>query len=361
MNQSSRPHSTTLRTIASILLESFGIVVAIAALTFDIFTVDINTLRPGNTQLIVVGFGLAITLLAHFFAPRYPIRKAILSSEAPGFLVFCLSCILLIINISGQFITLRNPAVYQGITHKEKIRVPQYTLEEFTALMNRIEEIDEQYPAYVKRLTQLVFDSTVHYWPDDTSPSMVNYQVPLHENYLLFFLNKLNGEIEPYEFCRAERAVERCASVCSQSSRILANVLIRNRVRTQIVGLNGHVVVQARVNKETDEWWLLDPDYGVVIEHDLEQVERNPEIIIPAYQEKGYKDQVINKLVSIYGSNGNEIIDEKLGCEREEHLYLLKWLIPITGMLPFLMYLPVRFFQDRKPEKYEIDKNPPNN
>jgi len=108
------------------------------------------------------------------------------------------------------------------------------------------------------------------------------------------------------------------------------------------------VVVEARVDKETDDWWVLDPDYGVVIEHDLETIARNPIMITNAYKGKGYHDQVIDDLVSIYGPSGNEIIDEKLRCDQEEHIYLLKWLLPITGILPFTSYLLIYYIQRRK-------------
>lgn len=346
-----KPQLKTFPTLASITLETSGIIIALGALSFDLFSEDISSPRPGNMQLLGVLLGLSLILLAHFVAPYRPIRKTILSTKAPSFLIFSLSCILMIINIGGLFISLRNPAVYDGIGYAGKIRVPRYTSEGFSERMNRIEAIDEQYPAYVKRLTQLVFDSTVHYWENDENASAFNLKIPLHENYLLYFMNKLNGRDELYEFCRAEKAVERCATVCSQSSRILADVLTRNRVRAQIVALDGHVVVRARVDRESDEWWILDGDYGVLIEHDLQEIEQAPEIITSAYQEKGYHDLVIAEMVAIYGPNGNEIIDEKLLCEREEHLYLLKWWIPSIGMLTFLTYLPIHYWRFRNHKK----------
>jgi len=337
-----------LKALTAVLLEIFGIFTALGALCFDLFTKAISTPRPGNVQILVGLSGISITLLSHFITPHLPLRRAIRSTKAPSFFIFCLSSVLIIINISGLFISLRNPAVYQGISYAGKIRVPKYTAEEFRSQMNRIESIDEQYPEYVTRLTQLIFDSTVHYWQDDETADAFNLHIPIHENYLIYLMDKLRGKDELYEFCQAERAVERSASICSQSSRILANVLIRNGVRAQIAGLDGHVVVQARVDKDTDEWWVLDADYGVVIEHNLNEIAQNPELIRSVYREKGYLDIVIDDLVSFYSPSGNAIIDEKLQCEGENHLYLLKWLIPITGMLPFLSYVPVHYFRQRK-------------
>ena len=339
---------TGIKSISSTFLEILGIIIALGSLTFDLFTGDINTSRPGNVQFIAVIIGLAITLLAHIFAPHRPIRKALLSTKAPSFLIFNLSLLLILLNVIGLFIPLRNPAVYDGIPYASKVRVPKYTVAEFRQRMNRNAAIDEQYPQYVQRLTQLVYESTVHFWPEADTSDAFNLRVPLYENFLLSLMNKIQHKLGPYEFCRAERAVERAASVCSQSSRILADILLRNRIRSQIIALDGHVIVQARVDREADEWWLLDADYGVVIQHDLQVVANNPEIVINAYQQQGYPVPVANELASIYEPDGNQVIDEKLACEREEHLYLLKWLLPIVGMVPFLSYLPIWYFQEKK-------------
>lgn len=346
MIQKSKP--TTIKSIVSTLLEIIGIIIALGSLTFDLFSGDITASRPGNFQFIAVAFGLAITFLSHLFTPHRPIRKAILSFKAPSFLVFTLSFLIIVLNVIGLFIPLRDPMVNDGISYAGKLRIPQYTLAEFRQRMNRIVAVDEQYPQYVQRLTELVYDSTVHYWPEEDTEAVVNLRVPIYENYLLSLANKLHHKVGPYEYCLAERAVERAASVCSQSSRIVVNILLRNRVRAQILALDGHVIVRARVDREADEWWLLDADYGVVIPHDLPVVENNPEIVIDAYQQQGYPVQVATELASIFGPDGNQVIDEKLGCEREEHLYLLKWLLPIIGMLPFTSYLPVWYLQKKK-------------
>ena len=341
------PPNPRPRAITALTLELTGFIAAFAALTSDLFTNHITAPRPGNVQILVALVGLFLILLANTITPYQSIRTAVCSYKLPGFIIFCFSALLTIINLIGLFTPLRNPAVYQGIPYAGVTRVPKYDLEEFLAQMNRIESIDEQYPEYATRLTQLVFDSTVHYWQEDDTANAFNLRIPIHENFLIYLMHKISGEDGLYEFCTAEKAVERCASVCSQSSKILANILIRNRVRTHIAALDGHVVVRARVDKDADEWWVLDPDYGVVLQHDLEEIAQNPEIIISAYQGKGYNDLVIAKLIRIYGPDGNEIIDEKLQCDKEEHLYLLKWLLPIIGLFPLTSYLLIHNIRSR--------------
>ena len=336
------------KSIPSVLIEILGLILTLGALSFDLLSADITTSRPGNAQFVAAAFGFILILLSHFLSPHRSLWKAVLTNKAPIFFIFCLSLLLMLLNISGLFISLRNPIVYDGIPYAGKTRHPLYTAKEFAKRMDRNAAIDEQYPQYVIRLTQLVFDSTIHYWQDDETAAAFNLRVPLHENYLLSLMNRIQHETGFYEFCRAEKAVERAASVCSQSSKILADVLLKNRVRAQIIALDGHVIVRARVDRETDQWWLLDADYGIVLQHDLQEVEENPEIVIQAYLEGGYPEPVAVELASIYGPEGNQVIDEKLGCEREEHLYLLKWLLPFTGMLPFLLYLPIWYIRERK-------------
>ena len=307
-----------------------------------------TTYGIGTLQIAISFTGFVLTLLASFLlAPRTPWKEKLIP-KLPSLTLFVLSLVLLTINLIGALIPLRNPAVYQGIRYAGKDRVVQYEAEEVFKQMNRIVAIDEQYPEYVKRLTRLIFDGTVHYWNENDPSNAFNLRVPLRENYLIFFLSKLQRDSNNYEFCKAERAIERAVSVCSQASKILADILGRNRVKAHIVGLDGHVVVRARVDKEADEWWLLDADYGVVIEHDIDEVEANPELAREAYQQEGYNATVIETLMGIYGPDGNEIIDKNLECNEEDYLYLLKWLIPLLGILPFPMFLLIHSIQKRE-------------
>ena len=81
-------------------------------------------------------------------------------------------------------------------------------------------------------------------------------------------------------------------------------MFFRNKsfVNTKGEAIELHVVVEARVDKDSDDWWVLDADYGVVIEHDLNEIAQNPELVRSAYQEKGYLDLVIDDLVLYYST-----------------------------------------------------------
>ncbi len=91
--------------------------------------------------------------------------------------------------------------------------------------------------------------------------------------------------------------------------------------------------------------WILDPDYGVVIEHDLDQITDNPDIIRDAYAAQGYSRGVIENLVQIYAPPGNQLTDEGLLCPQENFLYVLKWLIPTIGFLPYTTLFILLWFR----------------
>ena len=331
----------SLRKVVPVILDIIGIVVAFTALFFDLIRDQFSAPKPGVFQITLVGAGLILTIISSVITPTKPIKHAIQFEKSVSFIIFTVSILLITINLIGFLIPLRNPAIYEGINYGGKVREAQYTPDEVYNQMNRIESIDEQYPEYVIRLTQLIYDGTVHYWKTDPDNAF-NLRIPIHENFLIYLLTKFQMEDQLYEFCQAERAIERGASVCSQSAKILADILIRNRIRAHIIGLEGHVVVRARVVKEPEQWWVLDADYGVVIKEDIDEIENNPEIIRSAYGNQGYRDGVIDQLVNIYGPEGNQVIDERLRCDKEIQLYLLKWLTPLVGMLPFLLYLVVK-------------------
>ncbi len=326
-------------------LDTFGIVLLVGAASLDLIQNDSGFYEIGLFQKFIILIGLLLTLGSNFLIRSLSIRRSILTAKFPAFAFFCISVLLLVINLIGLAFPLRNPAVYEGLEYAGKIRTPQYSSEEVFAQMDRDASIDEQYPEYVKRLNKLIFNGTVHYWVEFEESNAYNLRIPIHENWLIYFSRLLQGERDNYEFCRAERAIERSTCVCSQSSKILADILGRNRIPAHIVGLEGHVVTRARVDKETDQWWILDADYGVVIEQDIREIEANPEIIQAPYEEQGYSQRVIDTLVDIYGPEGNFIIDENHQCGEEDHLYLLKWLIPILVIWPFATFIVIYQFR----------------
>jgi len=327
------PHKKILLSrLFSIITDCVGMGLIQFALLYDlIFNLD----GLGNYQISIIVIGLAISIVSSLYCDL-PIQKAFLSCKVISFFAFGIGMMLLTINLIGLLIPLRNPSVYQISIRRSDNKV-KYTAGEVYANMNKMDNANEQNSTYVKRLNQLIYDGTIHYWVNDPD-NTYNLRIPIYENYILYFENLLSEKNEPVEFCRAERAIDRAVSVCSQSALIMWDILNRNDIPTEVIGLSGHVVVRSRVDEIADEWWIVDADYGVIIEN-LDIFDVDPELVKEAY--KGYGQETIEKIVDIYSSERNNYIVRDWNCVAEDEVYLLKWLIPLLSVLPSLFFVAI--------------------
>jgi len=83
--------------------------------------------------------------------------------------------------------------------------------------------------------------------------------------------------------------------------------LLEKNIPSFIIGLSGHVVLRAQTDANRDQWWVLDPDYGVIIPYDIDIIENNPKIIRRFYAQAGYKLKTIALLEKIYDKKGNVV------------------------------------------------------
>jgi hypothetical protein len=254
-------------------------------------------------------------------------------------ILFFLGVGLLIINIAGLFISLRNESIYQeraGINLTEE------------ELYKWIHKPDTNRKEYITDLNRAVHKGIAHYWRD-AGINKYNLRIPFYENYLLFIASYLDPEeYLKYEFYDYRRAIERGVGLCSQQAIIVSEILLEKRIPSFIIGLSGHVVLRAQVDAVRDEWWVLDPDYGVVIPHDIDIIEKNPKIIRSFYAQAGYKPKTIDSLGKIYKKKEGYVVRDEQGARgyrikryRAEHiLYFLKWLTPcifvVTSILLFV-------------------------
>jgi hypothetical protein len=125
--------------------------------------------------------------------------------------------------------------------------------------------------------------------------------------------------------------------LCSQHALIVLDALKRRGIVARLVLLDGHVVASAQVDDE--RWWVLDPDYGVVIPQSIEQIQEAPESVRPFYRAAGHSEKVIDLLVQLYGPEGNMVLDGvgdprrpayMLRAVFEKVAYFLKWAIPLA-------------------------------
>jgi len=188
------------------------------------------------------------------------------------------------------------------------------------------------------RANDIVSKSMMHYWKNE-GIKKYNLRVPFWENYVLWFRNSFR-EDRRYEFLNYKKDLERGVGLCSTHSIVLKGVLLYNGIDAALWDIAGHVVVRARVSQ--NEWYILDPDFGLVVPHDINEIEENPEIVRPSYARMAelykpdYNDPyTTDHVIEIYGKEGNHIYSDSPAFEKIS--YVLIWLIPAILIIPFLL------------------------
>jgi len=248
---------------------------------------------------------------------------------------FCIGLLLLVLNLAGLFIPLRNPALYKEPRRYQGTTLTEEQVQEAGARRN------EPIESYVVRLNNAVRQGTVHYWDDD-GINKYRLRVPPWENYLLFIAGYLKpNEYRKYEYCNYAKAISRGVGFCSQRAIIVSEILKENGVDSRIIGLEDHVVAMAQVDQGNDVWWVVDPDFGVVIDHDIDAINKTPEIIKSSYAAAGYDEETIGNLLRTYGASYHTYRGVKeyrtwKVYYFERLSYLLTWIIPILLIYPYM-------------------------
>jgi len=257
--------------------------------------------------------------------------------------------ILLCINIYGLFRSLGNDSIYSE----------EHTLFEndidinARALLEEVlhEEKITNREVYFQKLVKAVNKNIAHYWRSEGRTDY-NLTIPIYENYFLWTEQFITPKrYKYYEFCDYKRALERKVGLCSQQAIIVCGILEDKHIPAKIVGLSGHVVTEAEVKE--GHYWILDADYGVIVPESIKQIEKDPSIIFPYYKGKMNYNQFsisqkqnnpipLNRLVEIYGNEGNIVVDGVKGyCgdnyDFEEMTFYLIWIIPVVLILPFII------------------------
>jgi hypothetical protein len=251
-------------------------------------------------------------------------------------ILFWTGTLLLLLNLGGLFMHLRNGAIYQ----QASVTLSTY----ITLSPEQVFSVIEQYPIndrknYLVRLTNAVHNGVVHYWEDDAIDEY-NIRVPVYENYLLYAASYIYpSRFRKYEFMDYRKAVERGIGLCSQYSLIIAQVLKKRRIPAKIILLDGHVVATAQADPASDQWWILDADYGVVVPHDVRAIARNPALALPNYAARGYS--VESSDISRLLKKGFQVVDGARGYAPilywvEYASYVLIWLIPAALLMPMI-------------------------
>ena len=254
-------------------------------------------------------------------------------------LLFLFGILLLGFNTIGLFKSLRNPEIYRE-ENNLKNRISDITIhypQIKDLLMRRTGESNKDFAI---RVNKIVNDGFSHYWKEE-GISRYNLRVPVWENYLLFAASFIQPETyRRYEFSNYKKDLERGVGLCSSHSIVVKGVLNDNGIDASLWDIAGHVVVRAQVDDH--EWYILDPDFGVVVPYDTAAIEANPELVRPSYANmvdlyypEAKDPYTTDHVVVIYGKAGNHTytVDNWF----EYFSYVTLWIIPFLFMLPFLL------------------------
>ncbi len=217
---------------------------------------------------------------------------------------FTLGIILWLINIIGLFIPLKNQDIYRetsGFTND----ITLSTNEDLKLINQPI--IDKK--KYVTTVNKALNRSILHNW---NTPNDYKYNIilPIYENYILYILTHtfFRKNALRYEFCNYKKTVERGVGFCSQISTALADILNKKGIPTNVISWPQHVITEVQV--ADNEWWVVDPDYGVIVKNSIDTITKNPSLIIPAYKQAGYSNDEMLYLMKIFNEDNvnNRII-----------------------------------------------------
>lgn len=210
--------------------------------------------------------------------------------------------------------------------------------DDFYAQLASLEVNDR--PAYLVALTKLVSQGMLHYWQPEGMDSY-HIRLPWTENYLLRTLSYINPKFfRMYEFQDYHRALARGIGLCSQHAIIETGLLQEQGIPARLIELHGHVVLTAEVDE--GQWWVLDPDYGLVIPMSLDAAEEHYAEVAQIYSQAGFSDYDVDKVEEWFSTRDNIVYDG--GAQTympaiwltEQVTYVAKWVLPVLLMLPWM-------------------------
>lgn len=214
----------------------------------------------------------------------------------------------------------------------------------------RLEQLDPTNRAdYLTQLSLLVSESVMHYWQDE---HRAEYRIllPWSENFILRALAYVNPKyFAMYEFQDHRKAIARGVGLCSQHSIIMAGFLAEQGIPAKLIELHGHVILTAEVDE--GQWWLLDPDYGLVLPFSLQEAEENPLEVAQFYAQAGFSDYDVDKVEEFFRTDNNIIFSGGAATYQtwlyvtEKVSYFAKWTLPVALMLPLLFSQDKRLWQ----------------
>ena len=235
-----------------------------------------------------------------------------------GALLLCVGVALLSVNVLGLFLF---NEIEEGEWFVLDYRQRTLSAREFWEGAER--RPGESAEHYVRRLADLIGDRFLLADSKYAKPTFF-------ENWLLWARARSRGS---YEWTDTPRAVRLGGGYCSQHAIVLDNILADRGIESRILGLNGHVVNEVRIE---NEWRVCDPQHGIVFDHSLEELERSPDTVYRVYRAWGRNHEESEGWREIFATGDDNFSFESAAAYDIENadferaaLYLV-WLVPIS-------------------------------
>ena len=193
--------------------------------------------------------------------------------------------ILMVSNFIGIFIftTIKNGNSHLIETSEKNISEKQFWNDAY-------KKSNESVKAYVERLTRLVSDRMRLCDAKYAKPTF-------YENWILWIYSQYMGK---YEWIDTKKAVRLGGGLCSQHAIVFNNILREQNIESRILGLNGHVLNEVLIDRK---WKVYDPDFNVIFNESLKQLEDNSDRVYQAYRMAGGTHEESKYLEKIFASH----------------------------------------------------------
>ena len=188
--------------------------------------------------------------------------------------------------------------------------------------------------AIVKTVTQLVSKSLTHLDWERVDPVEYHQLVPAWENFILYLMGRFSGleYYERYHYTNFHRSVERGIGICGDASMVLSQVLDQLGISNRVVAFPDHVVVSV---DDPSFNVVADPDYGVVMDYNLDKLVSDPQLAYGSYLASGYSAAEALGITRIYMKKHNIVFESAFLFVPKRFIfesmsYILKWLIPMA-------------------------------
>ncbi|MCX5680469.1 MAG: hypothetical protein NTZ95_07515 [Candidatus Omnitrophica bacterium] len=258
--------------------------------------------------------------------------KTVLSLSCPIlFLIIAIG--LFSLNISGIFFkSLRNPEIYS----EKSLRFPNditLNLEEFKRGTIRLP--NESNEEFAIRLNRVVQKGLAHIDWKKCDIDKYFLRIPPWENYILFILNysPYDNVFKRYHFCNYNKTIERGIGNCGDAAIVLSCLLENNGIKSKIAAYPGHVIIEVKIDKKNDIWWIFDPDFGVILPYSIKELTKNPVLAGRYYYSAGYSKDDTMFMEKVFAASpkifSNYFTFSPKRTIFEYISYLMIWLIPL--------------------------------